>query len=68
MDELLIDAANISLPWIYRSAKIVWTKKPIEDIVPSPTMGSEQLQTNRFLKFTMKKFKINSYKVSLLTT
>ena len=29
LDELFNDTTHISLRWIYRSAKIVWTKKPI---------------------------------------
>ena len=36
MDELLIDVTHISLRWIYRSAKIVWTKKTIWVYSSSP--------------------------------
>ena len=40
LDVLFNDTTHISLRWIYRSAKIVWTKKnPFEYIVPPPTSG-----------------------------
>ena len=40
MDELFNNTTHISLRWIYRSAKIDWTKKnPFHYIVPSPTSG-----------------------------
>ena len=47
LDKLSNDTSLISLRWIYRSAKIDWTKKkknPVEYIVPPPPQeGSEQI-------------------------
>ena len=46
LDELFNDTTHISLRWIYRSAKIYWTKKnPFEYIVPSPTSGVGTIST-----------------------
>ena len=42
LEELFNDTTHISLRWIYRSAKIDWTKKPIWVYSSSPTIGSEQ--------------------------
>ena len=40
LDELSTDTSLNSLRWIYRSAKIDWTKKnPVEYIVPPPSRG-----------------------------
>ena len=29
LDELFDDTTHISLRWVYRAAKIIWTKKPV---------------------------------------
>ena len=51
LDELSNDTSLNSLRSIYRSAKIVWTKKPIWVYSSSPTSGSEQLcKVSLFIK------------------
>ena len=43
LEELFNDATHISLPWIYRSGKIVWTKKThLSILFLPPQVGSEQ--------------------------
>ena len=38
LDGLCNDTTHNSLPWLYRSAKIDWTKNPFEYIVPPPAI------------------------------
>ena len=46
MDRLFNDTTQNSLRWIYRSAKIVWTKKTVEYIVPPPSRGVGTISNN----------------------
>ena len=59
LDGLSNDTTHNSLRWLYRSAKIDWTKKAIwafEYIVPSPTKGDRNYYVD--IKYDLIKLKI----------
>ena len=67
LDELFKDTTHISLWWIYRSAEIVWTKKPIWAYSSSPhkwgrnnkrTIKKHNNWSIKFIFFLRNKYKI----------